>query len=135
MKKLSILIALVCLSFGAFAQVSTVIVFEGNWKPTRPADRPNNLTITVTYYLTNGQVFGTSSRFFNDITDFDNAQLYFPGTPQEALTIASTKIELAFYDRYCGIGQNFPSIPNLVRFPSDFVGPWWYTVTKNKYDN
>ena len=127
-----ILIALMCLSFSAFAQeVTTYIYFDPSALPTCPAGKPDDITIVVTYYKSDNTVYNTPQT-----THYDNipstAPIPFPGPFEDVFTIAYTKIALYFYGNYCGTGQNFPGVPGHIAFPMHFTGDWWYTISKKQ---
>jgi hypothetical protein len=63
---------------------------------------------------------------YSTVDNLNNTTTFFPGSPAQAAEIAYTKIALTFYN-YCGTSQNFPNIPNVVLFRSQFTGNWWYS--------
>jgi len=126
-----LMIALVCLSFGAFAQFSTTIFFNLDALPQRPADKLNDVNIVVTYYLENGQVYAIATKDHQDVPP--QSGIDFPGDLNALLSIAYTKIALYFYGGYCGTGQTFIAVPLYITCPLHF-GDWWYALSPRQVD-
>ena len=130
--KSALMIALVCLSLGAFAQFSTGIVFDKSKLPACPVGKPYSVNIVLTYYyLDNNNEIKTYATVYKDYgTIPGEANIEFPGDISAYLSIKYTKIALSFYGGYCGTGQNFIGVPgNNIFCPLHFVGNWWYTAS------
>ena len=126
-----ILIALVCLSMGAFAQVATNVCFTS--LPTLPAGKPQNVRVRCTYYMPNETRQAETTAGY--IVPGGYVIVYFPGTVAEANRVTSTKVDLFFYDNYTGTGATFPRIPAILSCPADFPpNGWWISDTpSDKY--
>ena len=116
-----ILIALVCLSMGAFAQPSAVtwVYIDTNAITPCPDNKPYNVKIDVTFRLTNGtDVFVPGS--YGPIIEYTSIQC-----PVSPFDVVYTKIVITFYNGYCGSWASFPGVPGGVSCPLHFKTNWW----------
>jgi len=126
MKKILVIVAVMMLSVSAFALVKTTVYFSS--MPTKPSDRPQNVTVKCTYYMPNEVRNAETTASFMDTGG--TIDVIFPGSDGEAATVTYTKVDLFFYNSYTGTGGNFSGIPAILSTPGSF-GDWW-TVTSLK---
>jgi len=127
MKKLSILIALVCLSFGAFAQVSTTVNFKK--MPTYPAGsgRLHDARVVCEWHMSTNET-RTNYAYSQYMYEGGWLQVMFPGTVEEAALVTSTTVYLYFYEDYTGTGKTFPKFPAIVECDTDFKAVAWWKI-------
>jgi len=122
-----ILIALVCLSMGAFAQqvLYTTVLFERVPNHDPYPNQPHDVLVTVTWYLQGG---GSITNFTHcgHINVNDYVSVPFPGTMLEASQVINTKIVLSFYGNSGGTSKTFPGFVAIATYSRDFTGiSWW----------
>ena len=120
-----ILIALVCLSMGAFAQPPAVtwVYIDTDAITPCPDNKPYNVKIDVTFRLVDGtDVFVPGS--YVPIQDY--MQIH---CPVNQFSVVYTKIVITFYNGYCGSGASFPGVPASVGCPMHFKTNWWVSYS------
>jgi len=137
MKKVFLIIALACLSMGAFAQYSTFytnVYFEKipNYIPGKDKD----VKVVVTWYLNTGAT-RTNYSTCGILTVNTTVSVSFPVDPGEnagelASKVTSTKVDLYFYNSSGGTSQTFPSFLAIATYGSSFTGNMWWKVTPNE---
>ena len=128
MKKVILTIALICLSLGAIAQTTTLYTNVYFAKlPVRPLDRPQDVKVVVTWYLSTGGYL-TNFTHSGTVNVGDLVSVAFTGSPEDGSKVTHTKIDLYFYNNYCGTGKTFEKFLALATFSNDFTGSMWWQI-------
>jgi hypothetical protein len=134
-KKMTLILALVCLSMGAFAQTfGSGVYFAPPLPPKYLTDKPDDVTVTYTWFLPGGET-KTAVDHKNPVFAGTLSWKEFPGTSLEALSVICTRIDLSFYGNTRGTSQTFPGLAGIVTCTRDFTGNWWQSATDRIKDN